>query len=109
MADGDAGEDEDVVNADNKIPVILKPGEDDVGNNFVDSTNCMISGTLKDDKGNLLPGVTIALKNPDGAVVKTTTTNASGFYVSSEVEPVTYVSGVPASRERLRRQRWQRP
>jgi uncharacterized surface anchored protein len=86
--DGDAGE--DVVNADNKIPVILKPGEDDVGNNFVDSNNGLISGTVKDDKGDPLPDVTITLLKPDGSVVKTTATDTNGFYVFSEVEPGTY-------------------
>ena len=87
--DGDPAE--GVVNSDNKIPVVLAPAEDDDGNNFVDNNNGLISGTVKDDKGNVLEGVKIELQKPDGTVVKTTTTNGDGFYVFSEVEPGTYV------------------
>jgi hypothetical protein len=39
------------------IPVVLEPAEDDNGNNFVDNNNGLISGTVKDDKGNVLEGV----------------------------------------------------
>ncbi|KAI2514321.1 protein of unknown function DUF11 [Fragilaria crotonensis] len=86
--DGDAGE--GVVNADNKIPVTLEPAEDDNGNNFVDSNNGLISGTVKDDQGNVLPGVKVELLNPDKSVLKSTVTDSSGFYVFTEVEPGTY-------------------
>ncbi|KAI2514176.1 protein of unknown function DUF11 [Fragilaria crotonensis] len=87
--DGDAGE--GVVNADNKIPVTLEPAEDDTGNNFVDSNNGLISGTVKDDQGNVLPGVKVELLNPDKSVLKSTVTDSNGFYVFTEVEPGTYV------------------
>ncbi|KAI2514320.1 oxidoreductase [Fragilaria crotonensis] len=86
--DGDAGD--GVVNADNKIPVTLQPAEDDTGNDFVDSNNGLISGTVKDDQGNVLPGVKVELLKPDGSAVKATVTDSNGFYVFSEVEPGTY-------------------
>jgi hypothetical protein len=37
---------------------------------FVGSNNGLISGTVKDDKGNMLPGVKVKLLNPDRTVVK---------------------------------------
>jgi CobN/Magnesium Chelatase/Carboxypeptidase regulatory-like domain len=70
---------------------VLEPAKNDNGNNFVDNNNGLISGTVKDDKGNMLEGVKIELQKPDGTVVKTTTTNRDGVYVFSEVEPDTYV------------------
>ena len=49
--DGDDGNGE--ANADNKIPAVLMPGEDDIRNDFVDGNNGLISGTVKDDNGNV--------------------------------------------------------
>ena len=50
------------------------------------------TGTVKDDKGNLLKGVKIKLLKPGGTVVKTTTTNENGFYEFLRDEPC----GLPA-------------
>jgi hypothetical protein len=52
---------------DNKhnIPVVLKTGEDDTGNTFIGGNNGLISGTVKDDKGELLPGVTTTRHSPE--------------------------------------------
>ena len=70
------------------IPVVLKPTEVDTGNDFIDSNNGLISGTVKDDDGSLLlENVKIELQKPDGTVIKTTFTDVNGFYVFSEVEP----------------------
>jgi Carboxypeptidase regulatory-like domain len=60
---------------------------DDDGINIFSTT-----GTVKDDKGNVLKGVKIKLLEPGGTVVKTTTTNKNGFYEFLRDEPC----GLPA-------------
>jgi len=76
---------------DNIIGVDLKPGETDTGNDFVDSNNGIIKGTVKSD--NLIPlgNVKIELLATDGAtVIETTKTNAQGNYEFQDVEPGEY-------------------
>jgi protocatechuate 3,4-dioxygenase beta subunit len=60
--DGDVGDTDTTV--DDTIAVTVKPGEDERDNDFVDSDRGSISGSVKDDKGNPLVGVTIVLKTP---------------------------------------------
>ena len=75
---------------DNKIKVTLEAGEEDKENNFVDSDNGSISGTVSDDQGFLLPGVEIRLLNSTLAVIRTTQTDGIGAYIFEEVEPGDY-------------------
>jgi hypothetical protein len=48
--------------------------ENDTGNDFVDSNNGAISGTVKDYDGQALKNVVIQLKDSTGAIIKTATT-----------------------------------
>ena len=57
--DGDASDSDRVV--DNVIGVALASGEHDVDNDFVDSDNGSISGTVKEDRGRPLAGVLLTL------------------------------------------------
>ncbi|MEO6132807.1 MAG: SdrD B-like domain-containing protein, partial [Saprospiraceae bacterium] len=84
---------------DNEIPVTLVPNEQDLDNNFIeDPFTGTISGYVNNDAGAPIPGVVIKLYNdtnadgnPDGTAIATTTTNASGYYVYTDVEPAYYV------------------
>ena len=53
----------------------------------MNSGNAEISGTAKEDDLNPIPGTPIALKDPKGNVMETTTTNENGGYVFDAVEP----------------------
>jgi outer membrane receptor protein involved in Fe transport len=53
-------------------------------------TRGTISGTIKDNTGALLPGVTVIITNNGTGVVRTAATNASGFYRAPALEPGTY-------------------
>ena len=46
---------------EDEIGVVLNPGEKDTDNNFVDSNNGAITGTVQDDNGNPISGVPIQL------------------------------------------------
>ena len=79
------------------IPVTLTSGENDNDNNFVEEQPGSISGTVLADTNNdnvgdtPLSGVTIQLKDAvTGAVIATTTTNASGQYTFTNVAPGNY-------------------
>ncbi|KZS01185.1 Uncharacterized protein APZ42_002232, partial [Daphnia magna] len=91
------------------IPVTVGPGEADNDNNFVEEQFGNIRGNVTADIDNNntgdtpLSGVTIQLKDPiTGAVLATTTTNASGnyeflnllpgIYTIMEVQPAGYTS-----------------
>jgi len=53
-------------------------------------TRGTISGTIRDNTGALLPGVTVIITNNATGVVRTTVTNESGFYRAPALEPGTY-------------------
>jgi hypothetical protein len=53
-------------------------------------TRGTISGTIKDNTGALLPGVTVIITNNATGVVRTVVTDASGFYRAPALEPGTY-------------------
>ncbi|MBK8348740.1 MAG: hypothetical protein IPL08_14420 [Saprospiraceae bacterium] len=79
------------------IPVTVGVGEDDNDNNFVEEQLANIRGNVKadtnnDDTGDIAIGnVTIELKDAvTGAVVATTTTDASGNYQFLNVAPGNY-------------------
>jgi serine-aspartate repeat-containing protein C/D/E len=95
LNDGDTSDDGDADDLstapDNLIKVALKAGELDSDNDFVDSNNGSISGTVKDDKGKPPPGVEIQLQTPDRTVVATTTSGSDGTYTFPSVEPDSYV------------------
>ena len=84
--------------ADDDIPVVLAPGEDDGGNNFVeDPFDGTISGYISDDLGNPMSNITVALYfdsdfdgEPNGAPIQTTVT-VNGAYLFSNVYPGYYV------------------
>ncbi len=80
---------------DNEIPVSLKyAGEIDKDNNFKDKapTNTgSASGSVKDDKGNPLEGVTIELTDMQGDLVATTTTDKNGEYEFSNIPEGDYI------------------
>ena len=84
---------------DNEIPVTLTPGEYDLDNNFFEDPDPgQIAGQVVDDGGNPIADVTITLYldvngdlDPDGASMVDVTTNASGQYVFTGVEPGSYV------------------
>ena len=86
--DGDDSDKDTTV--DNKVGVTVEPGETDTGNDFVDSDNGVISGTVKDDKSNPIPGTLITLKDATDKVVQTTTTDSNGVYVFENLEPGDY-------------------
>jgi protocatechuate 3,4-dioxygenase beta subunit len=85
--------------SDNQIPVTLVPGEQDEDNNFIDAPfPGSISGTVVDDAGNPIVGVTLNLYgdsnndgNEDGSIIGTAVTNSSGAYTISGILPGHYV------------------
>jgi uncharacterized surface anchored protein len=88
IPDGDTADSDKTT--DNIIGVTIKPGESDVGNDFVDTNNGSISGSVKDDDGLPLIAIPLLLKAPDGSVVATTTTDSNGEYIFADVEPGNY-------------------
>ncbi|NEQ77023.1 MAG: Cna B-type domain-containing protein, partial [Okeania sp. SIO2C9] len=94
----DGGDDTDGGNNNivNNIPVILTPGENDTGNDFVDEQVGTISGTVFEDTDNdgtgdtTLEGVTVTLLDDQGQTVDTTTTGSDGTYSFTDVEPGNY-------------------
>ncbi len=84
---------------DNEIQVTLAPAEADNDNDFIeDPFTGSITGFVNDDAGAPIADVTVNLYNdtnadgnPDGAAISTTTTNSSGFYSFTNVEPGYYV------------------
>ena len=78
-------------NTDNKIPTSVTPGENDRGNNSKDSNDTSISGTVKDDQGNVLVGATLELQRPGGSTaINTTANDAYCFCIFTIVEPGIY-------------------
>ncbi len=53
-------------------------------------TRGTISGTVKDNTGALLPGVSVTITNNATGVARTVVTNESGFYRAPALEPGTY-------------------
>ena len=66
---------------DDIIGATLEAGETDDGNNFVDSDNGKIIGSVSNDNGAPLGNVLLTLKDSDGDVVATAVTNGNGVYV----------------------------
>jgi hypothetical protein len=79
----------------NTIDVSLSPGEIDSGNDFVDERG-LISGKVQADTDNNnvgdtpLANVTLTLKDNNGDVVDTTTTDANGDYSFTDLASGTY-------------------
>ena len=53
-------------------------------------TRGSIAGTVKDNSGAFMPGVTVIIKNNATGQVRTVVTNESGFYRAPALEPGTY-------------------
>ena len=85
--------------ADNDIPVVVRPGEDDEDNDFVDGSPGSICGNVRDDRGRPIGGVTLKLYADtdsngvkDGPVLSTVQSDsASGNYCFNELLPDDYV------------------
>ena len=111
--DGSNDNDTNTDTNDNTLAVDLVSGESDTGNDFVDEQAGTISGTVEDNSGNPLVGVTITLKDgaggdidsdPDTSGTQPTTTItagdgtysftglASGNYQVQETDPTNYTS-----------------
>ena len=60
------------------------------------TTTGVISGTVSDPSGAVLPNVTVNLKNVDKGFTNKTETNSQGFYQFQLLEPGTYVITVSA-------------
>jgi len=74
------------------IKVTLEPGENDDGNDFVDTKPASISGSVKNSVGDPLLGVTIDLLDGSGALTgETTTTDELGFYEFTDLLPGNYI------------------
>ena len=69
---------------DKKIKVALTAGEDDKANNFIDSDNGSIPGTVSDDNGNSFAGVQMQLLDSDNDVFQTTLTDGVRAYMVEE-------------------------
>ena len=84
--------------ADNDIPVLLLPHEEDCGNDFLEDPFVgSITGHVRDEEGTPMENVTLKLyvdndKNEigDGPGINTVTTNAQGKYHFDGVEPGYY-------------------
>ena len=57
---------------------------------FAQSSTGSIAGTITDDQGGALPGVTVTVTNVDTGVSRTTVSNASGYYQIALLPPGTY-------------------
>ena len=49
------------------------------------ATGGSISGTITDEKGGVIPGATVTIRNLDTTVAQTTTSNGEGFYAFTNV------------------------
>lgn len=56
-----------------------------------------LSGTVYDQTGAVIPNATVQLKNQQSGDVRTTTSNASGLFVITAVQPATYSLTISAS------------
>ena len=57
-------------------------------------TRGIISGTVSDNSGGVLPGVTVTITNQDTGVVRTTVSNDSGVYRVPALEPGAYTAQI---------------
>ena len=93
------GVDTAVVLADNDIPVTLEPGEEDDDNDFVeDPAVGEISGYVLNDLGGAMSGVDVALFPDfnedgvqDGSAIAIYTTDFTGYFEFTQIEPFSYV------------------
>ena len=90
--DGDTFDSDSTV--DNLIGVEVEAGEEDDGNDFIDTNKGSISGTVtcrSEDAAGPLSGVKVELIGEDGVtVVASTTTDENGFYVFPDIPPGVY-------------------
>ncbi|RLD22656.1 MAG: hypothetical protein DRI69_00345 [Bacteroidetes bacterium] len=85
--------------ADDNIPVVLKAGEDDADNTFIDSRPGSICGNVYDDLGNPLSNVQLVLYydndgdgEADGAALDTAFSESdAGNYCFTDLKPSDYV------------------
>jgi hypothetical protein len=88
-----------VADPDDMIPATVAPGEFDMNNDFIEDPYLgNISGYVNDDIGTSLVGITVQLYYDtnndgfqDGPVLGSTTTNSTGFYLFTGLEPGHYV------------------
>jgi outer membrane receptor protein involved in Fe transport len=59
--------------------------------------NASISGLLKDPSGAVVPNATVKILGADTGVLRTTTSNGSGYYSASELQPGRYMLTVRAA------------
>lgn len=111
--DGDTSPDADAnantSQSDNKIPLTIIAGKNDIDNNFVDTAVGSIAGSVKDLTNSGINNVTIEIRDLSNNIVNdaygnplTTTTTPDGSYSFSnvplgdyniiEVDPATYIS-----------------
>jgi len=84
---------------DDEIAVTLVPNESDTQNDFIEDPFLgSISGFVKNEIDAPIVGITLSLfndtnmdGNPDGTAIANVTTNSSGYYVFTGVEPRFYV------------------
>ena len=55
-----------------------------------------VRGTVKDSQGNVIPGATVTLTNPDKNFTRTQSTNQEGVYLFTAIAPGTYKLEVEA-------------
>ncbi len=60
-------------------------------------TRGSLGGTVRDDTGGVLPGVSVTIKNEDTGISRTVVTNAEGFYRAPALEPGKYTVTVQLS------------
>ncbi len=60
-------------------------------------TRGSLGGTVRDDTGGVLPGVSVTIKNEDTGISRTVVTNAEGFYRAPALEPGRYTVTVQLS------------
>ncbi len=89
VSDSQSSDGDTTANADtndNSIPVTVTSGETDTANDFVDTPDTgVVSGSVKDNTGAAIEGVTVKLKDNSGAVIATETTDPSGNYTFTSV------------------------
>lgn len=61
-----------------------------VGHAVAQLDTAVISGTVRDPSGAVIPGATITINNRDTGLVRTTATNGSGTYQMGEIPPGIY-------------------
>jgi hypothetical protein len=74
------------------VALLLIVGVADSG--FAQLTRGAISGTIRDNTGAVLPGVTLTIRNNDTGITRTVVTDAAGFYRAGGLEPGTYTVSV---------------